>query len=297
MKTSANSKIISCSTRNRYTLRNLRPDKRVQYRDAYCSDVSIDSEDEYKINKEDVYSSDSASISDADSIKHIRLAKHRKRNKRVRNANTKRNGKSIKNKETYKRKKVLSQQTPKKGPWISRKIKPPTTSLSPKVKRGNKKKQDRRNSTSNSVSIRDQETTVETLRIKVVEHLRVEKAHYRNFLSYPENLTDDVNDKLYDEYLSDLSQDGHWNIKLADCLPLAVANLYKRQLRIYSSRIANSVDDIVPDLSENISAVEPIKVKLFSIFGQEYYDAVKPIEHEQNTPSCKESTRQSYSKN
>jgi hypothetical protein len=72
---------------------NLRPDKRVQYRDAYCSDVSIDSEDEYKINKDDVYSSDSASISDADSIKHIRLAKHRKRNKRVRNANTKRNGK------------------------------------------------------------------------------------------------------------------------------------------------------------------------------------------------------------
>jgi hypothetical protein len=77
MKTSANSKIISCSTRNRYTLRNLRPDKRVQYRDAYCSDVSIDSEDEYKINKDDVYSSDSASISDADSIKHIRLAKPR----------------------------------------------------------------------------------------------------------------------------------------------------------------------------------------------------------------------------
>jgi hypothetical protein len=68
-------------------------------------------------------------------------------NKRVRNANTKRNGKSIKNKETYKRKKVLSQQTPKKGPWISRKIKPPITSLSPKVKRGNKKKQGRRNST------------------------------------------------------------------------------------------------------------------------------------------------------
>jgi hypothetical protein len=87
-----------------------------------------------------------------------------------------------------------------------------------------------------------------------------------------------------------LSQDGHWNIQLADCLPLAVANLYKRQLRVYSSRIANSVYDIVPDLSENMPAVEPIKVTLFSIFGQEYYDAVKPIEHEQNTPSCKEST-------
>lgn len=139
-------------------------------------------------------------------------------------------------------------------------------------------------------STRDQETTAEALRIKVVEHLRVEKAHYRNFLSYLENLTDDEKDKLYDEYLSDLSQDGHWNIQLADCLPLAVANLYKRQLRVYSSRIANSVYDIVPDLSENMPAVEPIKVALFSVFGQEHYDAVKPIEHEQNTPSRKEST-------
>jgi len=40
-------------------------------------------------------------------------------------------------------------------------------------------------------STRDQESTAEALRIKVVEHLRVEKAHNRNFLSYPENLTDD----------------------------------------------------------------------------------------------------------
>ena len=61
-------------------------------------------------------------------------------------------------------------------------------------------------------STRDQETTAEALRIKVVEHLRVEKAHNRNFLSYPENLTDEEKDQLYDEYLTDLNRDGHWNI-------------------------------------------------------------------------------------
>lgn len=80
-------------------------------------------------------------------------------------------------------------------------------------------------------------------------------------------MTEEEKDIQFDHLLHDLSVDGHWNMELADGMPLAIANLYKRPIRIYSSMVSNSVYDIYPDLQDADNSLEFIKVALFAITG------------------------------
>lgn len=88
------------------------------------------------------------------------------------------------------------------------------------------------------------------LRARVVEHRRDKRLHYRNFLTFPSDASDEEKDMTYSECLDDLKQNGHWNSDLADCVPLAIANTFQRIVHIYSSRISNPVCDITPVLLE-----------------------------------------------
>ncbi|CAC5366945.1 unnamed protein product [Mytilus coruscus] len=51
--------------------------------------------------------------------------------------------------------------------------------------------------------------TVEKMRKDLVEHLQHERAHYNNFLSFDEQLLEEEKKKRYDDYLHDLSHNGH----------------------------------------------------------------------------------------
>ncbi|CAC5393377.1 unnamed protein product [Mytilus coruscus] len=121
------------------------------------------------------------------------------------------------------------------------------------------------------------------MRKDLVEHFQHERAHYNNFLSFDEQLSEEEKKKRYDDYLHDLSHNGHWNSDLADMIPLALSNIYRHPIRVYSRKVANSVYDILPDLGENNSSTDFIKVALFSITGQEHYDAVDMMDTPNST--------------
>lgn len=52
-------------------------------------------------------------------------------------------------------------------------------------------------------------------------------------------------------------------------MSLALSNIYRQPIRDYSSKVANSVYDILPDLGEYNASTDFIKVALFSITDQE----------------------------
>jgi hypothetical protein len=138
------------------------------------------------------------------------------------------------------------------------------------------------------LSDNEKDIDVAALRRKLVEHMRSEKAHYKNFVAFDKEMTEEEKDIKFDHLLQDLSVDGHWNMELADCMPLAIANLYKRPIRIYSSMVSNSVYDIYPDLQDADNSLEFIKVALFAITGQEHYEAVCHLDKVPSSPSHSE---------
>ncbi|CAC5405758.1 OTUD3 [Mytilus coruscus] len=103
---------------------------------------------------------------------------------------------------------------------------------------------------------------VEKMQKDLVKHLQHERAHYNNFLSFDEQLAEEEKKKRYDDYLHDLSHNGHWNSDLADMMPLALSNIYRHPIRVYSSKVANSVYNILPGLGEYNSSTDFIKVAL-----------------------------------
>lgn len=138
-------------------------------------------------------------------------------------------------------------------------------------------------------------TDSSSLRAKIVEHLRDNRSHYKHFLNFPSHASDEDKDMIYNEYLDDLKQCGHWNLDLADCMPLAIANIFQRIVRIYSSKISNPVCDIKPDLLESDqSSGKIINLALIAITGKEHYDGVKSttatldISHLPERSSCEQ---------
>ena len=49
--------------------------------------------------------------------------------------------------------------------------------------------------------------------------------------------------------MENLREKGQWKERLADCLPLAIANFYQRPIKVLSSKISNPVFDIHPTLA------------------------------------------------
>ncbi|XP_052075475.1 uncharacterized protein LOC127712922 [Mytilus californianus] len=124
------------------------------------------------------------------------------------------------------------------------------------------------------ISSEGHDMNVQILREKLVDHMSREDYHYKRFISFDHETTVEGQNQKFDSLLQDFSIDGHWNNELADFMPLALANMYNRPLRIYSSMVSNSVYDIIPDLQDTEHSQEYIKVALIAIKGQEHYDAV-----------------------
>ena len=85
-------------------------------------------------------------------------------------------------------------------------------------------------------------------------------------------------DGTFEKEVSLLRNQGVWNMSVCDCLPLAVANLYDRAIRIYSSSKENPVLDIRPteeDHGKRISE-DMIYYAHYAIKGVEHYDWCVP---------------------
>jgi len=140
-----------------------------------------------------------------------------------------------------------------------------------------------------------------SLRTDIADHLRDHYDHYRVFRSTRSVPNHD--DKM--EYLlevDNIRNSGTWNTNLADCMPLAVANITKRPIRIYSSNTQTPVIDVAPDLQEEpCTNNAPIFLACTAVRGQEHYDAVKRLDDTsssekeptnlQKTPQRKESSQ------
>jgi len=120
----------------------------------------------------------------------------------------------------------------------------------------------------------DASTTVQSLRSDIANHLRDNYEHYKAFRLSTQQEDDQ---RKYGEEVEKLKEDSTWNTDLADCVPLALANIYKTPVRIYSSRVENPVYDIQPDLNEDTTE-KFIKIACVAMRGQEHYDAVQHID-------------------
>ncbi|KAH3779743.1 hypothetical protein DPMN_002916 [Dreissena polymorpha] len=110
----------------------------------------------------------------------------------------------------------------------------------------------------------------EILRQKLCDHLSAKLDTYIDFL--PNNTCANKMDK-YISKVNFLREEGHWDNDLADALPLAIANVSGRVLKIYCSRRANSMYEIRPTLHADTDANDCINLAFIQVPGLEHYDA------------------------
>ncbi len=109
---------------------------------------------------------------------------------------------------------------------------------------------------------------VDALRKRVCDHMKSHKDTYTGYLTTQDHKEDDA----FEREIQQLSESGSWKGTLADCLPMAVANMYGKTVQIYSSNTTTPVQDVLPDisLSEVISNV-PITLAYLSVRGEEHF--------------------------
>ncbi|MCG8048999.1 MAG: OTU family ubiquitin thioesterase [Candidatus Thiodiazotropha endolucinida] len=117
-------------------------------------------------------------------------------------------------------------------------------------------------------------------RQKICEHLLQNEEHYKVYLSTLS--TSDTNEEkissTYKQKVDAINSDGSWNVEMSDILPLATANVYKRNITIYTSRLNNPVIHVLQDLEtkQEIDQSEDLKLAYLALQGYEHYDACVP---------------------
>ena len=118
---------------------------------------------------------------------------------------------------------------------------------------------------------------VNDLREEVCNHITENSEHYIPYIireaKTASRWVQDHN--TLDEYIDMLKRPGVWNTDIADYLPLAISNIYKTRVRIYSSNITASVLNFEPDIS-NRKTDNLLYLAYSCITGMEHYDAVGP---------------------
>ena len=77
---------------------------------------------------------------------------------------------------------------------------------------------------------------------------------------------------MFVEKVQLLSEPGHWNTDLGDCMPLVIANVLNSTVQIYSSIITRPVLEVKTDLVYIACA------------GHEHYDGTVPLCANENVP-------------
>ena len=124
------------------------------------------------------------------------------------------------------------------------------------------------------------EYTPLSLRLDLYNHIRQHSSLYRPFLT--------CSDSEYESELISLQNKGHWNSTMYDLVPFAISNMLKRNIIIYSSDYNYPIKHISPDMF--MASGDDICISYLSIYGQEHYDALIPVNNTKssNTLYCKE---------
>lgn len=113
----------------------------------------------------------------------------------------------------------------------------------------------------------------EILRQKLCDHLSSNIDTYIDFLPSGTSANDTERKNKYISKVNFLREEGHWDNDLADALPLAIANLSGRVLKIYCSKRANPMYEIRPVLHAEIDENDCINLAFIQVPGFEHYDA------------------------
>ncbi|CAH1801524.1 unnamed protein product [Owenia fusiformis] len=133
-----------------------------------------------------------------------------------------------------------------------------------------------------------EQTATNSLRSKVCKHLNEKKNHYK---------IEGINDN-YENDIDSLKTPGHWDCEIADSIPLVMANMTGRPLRIFSSDVNIPILDVHPDIVDvptlekkkpiYLEKEKPIYLAYLKVPNEEHYDAVQPKKGIQCTALDKE---------
>ncbi|XP_070174717.1 uncharacterized protein [Littorina saxatilis] len=119
-----------------------------------------------------------------------------------------------------------------------------------------------------------QVTRPNDLREQVCYHIMDNVEPYSGFFDLP---TIDENERFMNilQMIEDLRRSGCWNTRAGDLLPLALANVTKRPVKIFTSRQTHPVVDIRPSIDPQVHVrMEPIYLTLTALKNQpQHYDA------------------------
>lgn len=109
----------------------------------------------------------------------------------------------------------------------------------------------------------------QSLRENLCSHIEDQIEHYEGFFPV------EGNNKRHStlQYINYLRTNGSWNTEANDILPLALANLTKRRVKVFTSKIHTPHFDIIPTMAEHVSVFRPIYLALLAPRGQPaHYD-------------------------
>ena len=116
--------------------------------------------------------------------------------------------------------------------------------------------------------------SAQTLRAQVAKHLEDNIIHYLCFVNFPDAMTSEQEIEVFVKMIEEIKEDGTWNNEMSDFIPLCLANMFRRPIRIFSSRPFQPVIDIEPDLAAAVNE-SPILVAHVAMHGTDHYDAVE----------------------
>jgi hypothetical protein len=128
--------------------------------------------------------------------------------------------------------------------------------------------------------------TLDELRTLVCDHLITYKENYMYVVS--DTGGEDVRNQIFENMVDDLRKPGHWNNVVGDCVPLAICNILRKNIRIFSSNSSKAVHDISPDINE-VTSDEHICVAYVDI--EQHYDSVISVHSEQIACKIKQSSQ------
>ena len=108
-------------------------------------------------------------------------------------------------------------------------------------------------------------------RTMVCDHLNEYKENYNQAIVV---VPPDDHDSAFSKNVEDLRKMGHWNSQLCDAVPLALANVFRTHITIYSSNTNVPMKSISPDIASVPSFSKPVPLAVTECQGEEHYDAV-----------------------
>ena len=116
--------------------------------------------------------------------------------------------------------------------------------------------------------------STQELRTRVAEHLEENIIHNLCFVNFTEAMTPEQEQEVFVKMIEKIKEDGTWNNEMSDFIPLCLANIFQRPIRVFSSRPFQPVFDIEPDLVASVTE-SPILIARMAIHGTDHYEAAK----------------------